>query len=224
MPAYAAVFFDAFGTLWDVRGARSAIAGVTSDPDRFLAEWRRRQLEYTWLRTLMQRYVSFEEISLDALDATAVAMGTRLDPETRNRLLRIWFTPPPFDDVPDMLARLVKVPGLRLGILSNGDPGVLGGLVSHASIVSAFPWIISAEEVKAYKPSPAVYGLAVKAAGGNAEDILFVSANFWDVAGAASVGMTTCWVNRANQGAEQLGQEPSFVIPSLADLPHLVAK
>jgi 2-haloacid dehalogenase len=222
MPTYPAVFFDAFGTLWDVNGARDAVARVAAQPDRFVAEWRRRQLEYTWLRTLMQRYVSFEEISLQGLEATAAAEGLRLDEPTRADLLRIWLTPPPFDDTRPAIARLAQLPGTRLGILSNGDPGILTGLISHAGLVSAFPWVISAEEAKAYKPAPAVYGLAVEAAATGPEQVLFVSANFWDVAGAASVGLTTCWVNRARAAAEKLGQEPRFVVSSLAELPAIV--
>lgn len=223
MANFAAVFFDAFGTLFDVSRARDACAGVSSNPDRFVEEWRRRQLEYAWLRTLMQRYTSFEQISLDALEATAEEEGLRLDEPTRNGLLRVWLQPPPFPDVQPTIAQLSRQDGVRLGVLSNGDPGMLNGLVSHAGLTSAFPWIISAEEAQAYKPSPAVYALAVKAAATNPGNILFVSSNFWDISGAASAGLTACWLNRSGRVADRIGQEPRFVIRALAELPAVVS-
>lgn len=223
MAGFAAVFFDAFGTLFDVNHARDACARATSHPDRFIEEWRRRQLEYAWLRTLMQRYASFEQISLDALEATAEAEGLQLDEQTRNGLLRLWLQPPPFPDVQPTIAQLARRNGLRLGVLSNGDPGMLNGLVSHAGLISAFPWIISAEEAQAYKPSPAVYALAVKAAATNPENILFVSSNYWDISGAASAGLAACWLNRSGRTADRIGQEPRFVIRSLAELPGIVS-
>lgn len=220
MAGYSAIFFDAYGTLFDLSDAREACAAISRQPDRFVAEWRRRQLEYSWLRTLMGRYITFDQIGEEALDATAAAEGVTLDQENRDLLLRIWLQPDLFSDVQAMMPGLQ---GQRLGILSNARAETINGMLGHAGLVSAFPWVLSANQVRAYKPAPAVYQLAVAAAAARPEDVFFVSANAWDVAGAASLGLTTCWVNRTKAPPEPLGEKPAFVIPTLTELPGILS-
>jgi 2-haloacid dehalogenase len=218
------VFFDAYGTLFDVSGVATACAAVCSRPDAFVAGWRRRQLEYSWLRSLMGRYVDFEQVSADALAATADAERVELDEEARRQFLAAWLRPAAFPDVPcalDDLSQHSRV-GSRLGILSNGSPAMLATVLEHTDLSNRFRWVLSVDAVKVYKPSPAVYGLAVQASGSPRERILFVSSNAWDIAGAAAFGLRTCWLNRAGATSERLGAAPDHVISTLANIAELL--
>jgi 2-haloacid dehalogenase len=219
-----AIFFDAYGTLFDVSGVAAACAEVTPQPNVFVAEWRRRQLEYSWLRSLMGHYANFEQISADALLATAAAEKVALDEQMRQRLLAAWLRPAAFLDVPRAFAALVDNPrvGARLGILSNGSPAMLATVLDHTGLTERFRWVLSVDAVQTYKPSPAVYKLAVQASGAPREEILFVSSNFWDVVGASAFGFRTCWVNRSGTAPEQLGQSPNDVVATLDEVVALV--
>jgi 2-haloacid dehalogenase len=215
-----AVFFDAYGTLFDVSGVAEVCASIVPRPETFVTGWRRRQLEYSWLRTLMNRYADFERVSADALDATAAFEGVVLDDRARSTLLEAWMRPSAFPDVATSLAALANHPriGRRLGILSNGSPPMLATVLRHTGLADRFTWVLSVDEVHAYKPSPAVYALAVRASGASPEQILFVSSNGWDVAGATAFGFRACWVHRGNAAPEHLGETPRHVVPSLDDI------
>ena len=210
-----AILFDAYGTLFDVQGVSAACAEVVPRPDVFVAEWRRRQLEYSWLRTLMARYADFEQVSADALDATASAHRATLTTSQRDALLAAWLRPAPYADVPDALAALAD---WHLGILSNGSPSMLRTVLDDTKLASCFTWILSVDQVRSFKPAPAAYELGVQATGLPRERIVFVSSNSWDVAGAASFGFVTCWLNRSNASEERLGQQARIVIQSLEEL------
>lgn len=214
-----AILFDAYGTLFDVQDVHHAVATVSPRPDEFVAGWRRRQLEYSWLRTLMDRYLDFEQISADALDATAAAAGITLDPAIRARLLAAWLRPAAFPEVPAALASLQDWP---LGILSNGSPSMLATVLEHTGLTERFAWVLSVDAVHAYKPAPVAYELGVHATGISCERILFVSSNSWDIAGAAAFGFITCWVNRSGAPPEELGQQPALIAPSLDRLSTLL--
>jgi 2-haloacid dehalogenase len=214
------ILFDAYGTLFDVSSVNTACADVTPDPDAFVAGWRRRQLEYSWLRTLFGRYRDFAAISADALDATAAALGVSLDPPSRERLLTAWLRPAAYPEVPNALRALGK---RRLGILSNGSPAMLQIVLEHTGLTDRFTWVLSIDPVQAYKPAPAAYSLGPTATNRRPDEILFVSSNFWDVTGAATYGYRTCWVRRSAVAAEQLGVEPDWSIVTLGDLPPLLA-
>jgi 2-haloacid dehalogenase len=219
-----AVFFDAYGTLFDLSGVATACAAISPRPDVFVAEWRRRQLEYSWLRSLMGRYADFEQISADALAATAEAEGVGLDGPTHRRLLATWLRPSPFPDVPgalDVLSQHPQVAG-RLGILSNGSPAMLATVLDHTGLTSRFRWVLSVDVVRTYKPSPAVYDLAVRASGLPRERILFVSSNAWDIAGAAAFGFHAGWLNRAGATPERLGGAPDHIISTLGEVVGLI--
>jgi 2-haloacid dehalogenase len=219
-----AIFFDAYGTLFDLSGVANACAAVAPRPDTFVLEWRRRQLEYSWLRSLMGHYADFEHISAEALAATAMSEGVQLDLAASERLLAAWLRPPAFPDATralDALARHLPL-GHRLGILSNGSPRMLATVLAHTGLADRFAWVLSVDAVKVYKPAPTVYALATHASGIEAERILFVSSNDWDIAGAAAFGFRTCWVNRLGRSPETLGFSPSHVVRSLEEIVGLV--
>lgn len=219
------VFFDAYGTLFDLSGVAIACAAVAPRPDSFVAEWRRRQLEYSWLRSLMGRYADFDQVSADALDATAEAEGVILEPSTRERLLAAWLRPAAFPDVDDALVQIGRHPSVagRLGILSNGSPAMLATVLQHTGLNDRFQWVLSVDAVRTYKPAPAVYALAVRASGAPAARILFVSSNAWDVAGATAFGFPSCWVNRFGASPERLGETATYQVKSLGDILRLIA-
>lgn len=216
-----AILFDAYGTLFDIQGVRAEVAAVAPRPEEFVSGWRRRQLEYSWLRTLMERYVDFAQISADAMDATAAGEGIAIDPAVRTRLLAAWLRPAPYPEVPAALAALEAWP---LGILSNGSPSMLATVLDHTQLTDRFTWVLSVDGVRAYKPAPRAYELGVQATGLPRERILFVSSNAWDVAGAAAFGFVTCWVNRSGAAPEALDQVPDLTVPRLDRLPTFLIK
>jgi len=204
-----AVVFDAYGTLFDVRAIEA--------PEALLALWRQKQLEYTWQRSLMERYEDFERVSLDALRFASKKLGILLD-ET---LVRAYRTLPAFPDVDGALKRLH---GRPLAILSNGTPAMLNDVVRAAKLAGHFRHILSVDVVRRYKPAPSVYALAPKALGLDAKEILFVSSNGWDVAGAKSAGFTVCWCNRSKSPAEELNAPADHEVESLDQIPDRVFK
>jgi len=214
------VLFDAYGTLFDVRAVLTACVGTVPDPQVFVDGWRRRQLQYAWLRTLMERYVDLDEITAEALQATAEAERVSLDDETQRRLVAAWLRLEPY---PDVLPALQRMRDRRLGILSNGSPKMLTTVLDHTRLADRFTWVLSVDMVRRYKPSPSAYALGTAAVGVDAERILFVSSNGWDVNGAAAFGYRTCWVNRTAGPFDRLGETPSFVVPSLEGLAERIA-
>jgi 2-haloacid dehalogenase len=212
--------FDAYGTVFDVHSIVAALDRIFpgQGPDVSQA-WRTRQLEYTWLRSLMDRYEDFWEVTESALVATCNAMRLRLEGTTCAQLMEAYLSLKPFTEVKQTLSALSEIPK---AILSNGSPKMLGDVVKNAGLEGAFSQLISVDEVKIYKPSPAAYQLAVKKMGCNAESIGFVSSNFFDVAGAKVFGFRTYWVNRSNVPGEELGVTPDAILKSLSDLIELV--
>jgi 2-haloacid dehalogenase len=216
-----AAVFDAYGTLFDVASAARAEEGALGDKAGPLAHlWRAKQLEYTWLRSLMGRHADFRAVTADALDYAleALAIG---DAALRERLLALYERLGAYPEARLALERL-RAHGLRLAILSNGEPGMLATAASSAGLSDLLEAVLSVEDVGVYKPHPRVYTLAVDRLGLAAHDILFVSANGWDAAGAKAFGLTVAWCNRAGQPRERLGLEPDAVIRSLDELPALV--
>ena len=208
-----------YGTLFDVQGVQTAVAEVVARPEEFVADWRRRQLEYSWLRTLMNQYADFAQISLDALEATAEARDLDLTPALRARLLEAWLRPSPFPDVPAGLAALSAWP---LGILSNGSPTMLRTVLDHTGLTDRFTWVLSVDAVRAFKRRPWPTHWVRGPPGFRAEWVLFVSSNGWDIAGAASFGFATCWINRTGAPLEHLGHQPGLVVQKLAEIAELL--
>lgn len=219
--------FDAYGTLFDIA---SAARRAASEPQggalaqawpRLAAEWRRKQLEYTWLRTMTGTYADFATVTADALDWVLAAQGLT-DPALRARLLALYEELTAFPEVPDVLANL-KASGYRLAILSNGTPSLLDAATRAAAITDRFDAILSVDPLRLYKPAHQVYALVESRLGARPAQTLFVSSNGWDIAGAAHFGLWTAWVNRVGDPVDRLAQAPSHVIPDLTHLARLLA-
>lgn len=216
-----ACVFDAYGTLLDVG---SPVAAETAALGPVAAElsalWRRKQLEYTWLLSLMRRPADFADVTADALDHALAALAIT-DPELRARLLAAYGRLSPFADVVPALRRL-RDRGMQIAILSNGSRDMLAEAVAAAGIAGLVDPVLSVDEVGVFKPAPEVYGLATARLRLPASAIGFVSANGWDVHGAASFGLRSIWLNRGGLAAERLPGEPTAVLDSLAGLPDLI--
>ena len=215
-----ALVFDAYGTLFDVYSISIACESLFPGKGAELSRlWRTKQLEYTWLRSLMGRYADFETITRDALGYACGALGLELEQSNAMDLMGSYRQLSAFSEVKDALAALH---GRKLAILSNGSPAMLNPLVEHAGMSGLFDAVISVDELKIFKPHPSVYGLATKYLGVNANEIGFVSSNFWDVSGASSFGFRTFWINRNNSQPDELGFEPVAVVQRLDELlPYL---
>jgi 2-haloacid dehalogenase len=208
--------FDAYGTVFDVNAVVEAGRALTADPFALSQAWRQKQLEYTWLRSLMGRYEDFWRITEDALRWAIARLNlTATEPDIR-RLMDAYLSLACFPDVPVALASLAGHPR---AILSNGAPAMLAAAVTSSGLARHLDHVLSVDAVKTYKPSPAVYALAPQAMNIAASDLLFVSSNAWDVAGAKSFGYEVAWCNRTNAPAENLGVTADHVIASLAELP-----
>ncbi len=217
-----ALVFDAYGTLFDVH---SVIARCESlFPGRGMALshlWRQKQLEYTWLRSLMGRYESFELVTEAALKHACSALGLTLSKDSARELLLAYRRLNPFAEVADALAGLRDC---RLAILSNGSPEMLKAVVRHSGLDRLLDQVISVDEVRIFKPHPSVYRLAPAKLQVRTEDIGFVSSNYWDVCGAAAFGFESYWINRAKAVPDELGQRPKAVLERLTDLIALIGE
>tara|TARA_Y100000590_G_scaffold91369_1_gene103118 strand:- start:236 stop:910 length:675 start_codon:yes stop_codon:yes gene_type:complete len=208
------VVFDAYGTLFDVHSAASRYQVRLGDHAQAVSKmWRTKQLEYTWLRSLMQCYVDFWIVTQDALDYALDSEGID-DNSLRQDLLRAYHDLACYPEVPDTLSKLKQ---MRLGtaILSNGSPEMLEAGVRNSKLGKFLDYIISVDIIKIFKPSPKVYKLATDQLGCNTEEILFFSSNAWDVSGAATFGFQTIWVNRFAQATERLPGTPIMEINTL---------
>lgn len=209
--------FDAYGTLFDVHSPtrrHAEVLGSIAEPLSVL--WRAKQLEYTWLRSLMGRYVDFGQVTADALDHALDRHGVD-QPEVRQRLLDAYLSLEPYPEVPAALGELRDV-GFRCAILSNGTPAMLHAAVEGAGLGDVFDEVISVDGLGVYKPDPRVYQLAVDRLEIPAAEICFQSTNAWDAAGAASFGFRVVWVNRFGQAPERLGHPPHHEVEDLSAL------
>ena len=217
-----ALVFDAYGTIFDVHSVTALAESFFPGKGAALsAAWRGKQLEYTWLRTLMGRYEDFSRVTLSALEWTFESLG--LEPEDRQRmaLLEEYRRLAPF---PEARAALEALAARKpLAILSNGHPDMLQAVVDHNGLTELFRGgVLSVHAVKAFKPAPAVYRIAEEALGVPRTMMGFVSSNGWDAAGAKTFGFQVYWVNRGRTPVERLGVRPDETIASLAELPALV--
>jgi 2-haloacid dehalogenase len=212
MAAPRAVVFDAYGTLFDVHSIVAAARAITPDPDALSRLWRQKQLEYTWLRSLMDRYEDFWVVTGQALRYALRRLGITATEAQVDALMQAYLTLAPFPEVPSALRDLRARP---LAILSNGSPRMLDGAVRSSGLDGVFTAVLSVDAVRVYKPAPRVYELATSALGLAPGEILFVSSNAWDVAGAATFGFRTCWCNRVNAPAEELEVTPDCEVDRL---------
>jgi 2-haloacid dehalogenase len=214
-----ALAFDAYGTLLDIFSVDRACADVTGDPKAFVTLWRAKQLEYTFQRSLMDRYVDFWQVTADALEYTVARLGLDLSMAAREQLLQAWLDLAPFPEVAEALRRLA---GRPLAVLSNGSPRMLETVLDRSGLRPLLTHVLSVDDVRVYKPSPRVYELAPRHLGVGPEAIVFVSGNPWDAAGAASFGFRVAWLNRAGLPFDRLGQAPNVEVRDLAELAEML--
>jgi 2-haloacid dehalogenase len=223
----ATVIFDAYGTLFDVAGAARRAAAEPGGErlgaiwPKLAEDWRRKQLEYTWLRAIMGQHADFAQVTADGLDWALDASGID-DAALRARLLALYDELPAYPEVPAMLDAL-KAMGLPRAILSNGTPAMLAAATRSAGIETLLDACLSVESVGIFKPDPRVYALVTAHFDCPAGEVLFVSSNGWDVAGASAFGFRTLWVNRAGLPVDRLPARPHHILPDLAGLPALAA-
>jgi 2-haloacid dehalogenase len=210
--------FDAYGTLFDVDAAARQSAVPRDLWPRLAAEWRRKQLEYTWLRTVAGAHVDFWQVTQDALD-WALELLALDDPALRAELLALYRRLAPYPEVPAVLAQL-RAQGVRLAILSNGARGMLADAVSSAGFEGVFDAVLSVDSVGAYKPAPAVYDLVGAEFGCAPRDVLFISANGWDICSGAAYGFRTLWLNRAGAPRDRLHGAPQAEARDMSALPQ----
>ncbi|TVR98932.1 MAG: haloacid dehalogenase type II [Rhodospirillales bacterium] len=216
-----ACVFDAYGTLFDVNAAAERCRDALGDKaDALSAVWRTKQLEYTWLRSLRGDYVDFWHVTGHSLDYALAAVGIK-DDALRTRLMELYFVLDAYADVQPTLER-IRAAGMRTAILSNGSPSMLIAAVRHAGLERLINDLLSVDAVGIYKPHPSSYQLAVDRLKLPAERICFLSANPWDVSGAALFGFRVVWINRFGRMPERLPGTPKHEIRTLDDLPPLL--
>jgi len=217
-----ALAFDAYGTLFDVFSVTARCEQLFPGSGAALTQlWRAKQLQYSLLRSLMGRYEDFWQLTEDALLYAAQSLKLELTATKQQQLMDAYLDLAVFPDVGPGLAAL-KTRGLRLAILSNGTSKMLDAVVKHAGIDTAFDEIMSADDLKIFKPSPRIYRSAGPRLRVPRGALGFVSSNSWDISGAASAGLTTFWIQRsAAEPADHLGYPATYVITSLDDLSGL---
>jgi len=215
-----AIIFDVYGTLFDVNSAAEKCKGKIGDKwENFANYWRTTQLEYTWLRSLMNRHKDFWKITEDSLDKSMKFF--KIDNSMRNDLLDLYKVLSPFSEVKETLKKL-KNRDLKLAILSNGTPSLLENLVKNNNLENIFDDIFSIEEVGIFKPDSKVYDLPVNKYKIKKDEVLFLSSNTWDVSGGGNYGYNSVWVNRNKNIFDNLDYQPLNEIHDLSELLEII--
>ncbi|MFY0308750.1 haloacid dehalogenase type II [Leisingera sp. D0M16] len=218
--------FDAYGTLFDVAAAARQAASEPQFPHlqdtwaELASHWRLKQLQYTWLRAITGAHADFWDVTQDGLDWAMEAAGLDGDAALRQRLLDLYWELQAYPEVPAMLKAL-KDAGMNTAILSNGSPAMLDGAVQSAGLGGVLDDVLSVESVGIFKPDSRVYDLVGKRFGCAKDEVLFVSSNGWDAAGATGYGFVTAWVNRAAEPVDRLPWKPVHILPDLTTIPDL---
>ncbi len=213
--------FDVYGTLFDPISVAATAGEIVPDAEAFTRLWRAKQLEYSWLLSLMGAYRDFGEVTHLALDHAIQAGGVVLDEVGRRRLMGAWLEVKPFADTVPGLERLRRH---TLAVLSNGSPAMLQGLLEASGLAGYFQHVISVHRAGVYKPAPAAYALGPEALAVPASEIVFVSSNSFDVNGAAAFGLQVAWLNRYGAFLDPLGGQPRWQVASLLELADLVGE
>ena len=221
-----ALVFDAYGTLFDVHSVTALAETLAPGRGTALSQlWRTKQLEYTWLASLMispaAPRADFAAVTAQALDIALATLGIELGSGERARLQGAYLTLAPFPDVATALAQLAPRPRW---ILSNGTLAMLDPLVRHTGLDVHLDGVLSVDAAGIYKPSPRVYQLALDRLRVPPPRIGFVSSNGWDAIGAKAFGFTTFWINRTGVPVDRHGPAPDRIISTLADLPPLLRR
>jgi len=211
-----AIIFDAYGTLFDVNSAAEKCKDKIGDKwEGFANYWRTTQLEYTWLRSLMNRHKDFWQVTEDSLDKSMKAFN--IDPLMRDELLNLYKVLSPFKEVPEVLKTL-KEKKFKLAILSNGTPTLLNELVKSNKLDNIFDDLFSIEQVGIYKPDSKVYDMPIQKYRIKKNEVAFLSANTWDVSGGGNYGFNAIWVNRNKNIFDNLDYKPNSEIKDLSEL------
>jgi 2-haloacid dehalogenase len=208
--------FDAYGTLFDIHSVAEAGRAITAEPAALSLAWRQKQLEYTWLRSLMGRYEDFWAVTGAALRHAVRRLGLSATEAQLAALMDAYLALAPF---PEVVAALERLAGRPRVILSNGSPAMLESAVRSSGLGRHLDHVLSVDAVKVFKPAPAVYALGPRTLGIPAGDLLFVSSNAWDVAGAKASGYQVAWCNRTGAPPEELGLPADHEITRLDQLP-----
>jgi len=215
-----AIIFDAYGTLFDVNSAAEKCKDKIGDKwESFANYWRTTQLEYTWLRSLMNRHKDFWQVTKDSLDKSMQAF--KIDSSMRNELLDLYKVLSTFPEVKEVLNKLKKK-NYKLAILSNGTPSLLKELVKSNNLDNVFDDIFSIEEVKTYKPDPKVYNIPIEKYQIQKNEVAYLSANTWDVSAGGNYGFNPVWVNRSNSIFDNLDYLPKYQIKHLGGLLDII--
>jgi 2-haloacid dehalogenase len=218
--------FDAYGTLFDVASAARAVANEKGQSEfaehweKIANTWRLKQLQYTWLRTIMGQHQDFWQVTKDGLDF-ALEESSMTDDTLRERLLALYWELAAYPEVPELLSSL-KSRGLNTGILSNGSPEMLNGAVQSAHLTKLLDTVISVESIGVYKPDMRVYQMVLDHFKCATDQVLFVSSNGWDIAGSCSFGFNTLWVNRTGDPVDRLDAGPKWIANDLTGIPALL--
>ena len=214
--------FDIYGTLIDTNGVAEALAQHTSDPLSFARLWRAKQLEYSFRRGLMKRYVDFAECTRQALVYTAAYYAINLKDADQDALMGVYGKLPAFADVTTALADL-RALGYPMFAFSNGAAAVVTELLRQADLGAYFDKVVSVEAVASFKPDPAVYAHFLAQAGSQAEETYLVSSNPFDVLGALSFGMQAIWIKREPKAIfDPWAMEPAATLSDLTELPRVL--
>ena len=215
-----AIIFDAYGTLFDVNSAAEKCKNkIGKKWEDFANHWRTTQLEYTWLRSLMNRHKDFWKVTEDSLKKSMVAY--KIEASMKNELLNLYKVLSPYKEVLETLKSL-KEQGYKLAILSNGTPNLLNDLVKTNNLENFFDDIFSIEEVGVYKPDTRVYDIPIKKYGIKKNEVIFLSSNTWDVSGGGNYGYQSIWVNRNRNVFDYLDYKPKNQINSLKGLLDII--
>lgn len=223
MSGVSACIFDAYGTLFDFSSAvKNYQLNIPEDQKVELIKlWRDKQIQYTWLRTIQNRYADFWNVTRDALEHSLATL--KVDPLHRDGLMDLYLKLEPFYEVPAVLKRL-KEQGYKIAILSNGTQEMLKSIVAHAHLEPYFDAILSADDVGVFKTSPVVYRYALQKLQLDARSCTFQSSNAWDAFAASDFGMRVVWCNRYSQQPERLPGKPDFEVSTLEQLPEILSK
>jgi len=215
-----AIIFDAYGTLFDVNSAAEKCKVKIGDKwEGFANYWRATQLEYTWLRSLMNRHKDFWQVTEDSLDKSMQAF--KIDSSMRNELLDLYKVLSTFPEAKEVLNKLKKK-NYKLAILSNGTPSLLKELVKSNNLDNIFDDIFSIEEVKTYKPDPKVYNIPIKKYQIQKNEVAYLSANTWDVSASGNYGFNPIWINRNNSIFDNLDYVPKYQVKHLGGLLDII--
>ncbi|MBD8014933.1 haloacid dehalogenase type II [Microbacterium sp. APC 3898] len=211
-----ALIFDVYGTLFDVYSVKEKCRDLYGDKGEEISiVWRQKQLQYSFLRQLMGQYEPFSKITRDALDYTLTKLELPYDEEKVETLLEAYRN---LEAHPESAEILEQMRDKKIAVFSNGSRDMLEPLIKNSVLSELIDEIISVDDIKQYKPTPASYSYALKVLGVERHEVLFMSSNEWDIAGAKSFGFQTAWINRDGMPLDKLGMEPDSIYRDLTGI------